>query len=90
MGNYSNVLAKVKASMNKAQESFIADYPLKDGDKCVDGEGRKCWFKRIPFSDVTSCKPLIIVNYPKKDGMRSNRDQYVFTGLTKIDEDIVE
>ena len=87
MGNYANVLAKVKASMAKAQQSFIEDYPIKDGDKCVDGNGRECWFKRIQFDDITSCTPLIYVNYPKKDGVRSNRDQHCFVGITKIEED---
>lgn len=87
MRNYTNVLAKVKASMKKAQQSFIDDYPIKEGDKCVDENGRECWFKRIQFSDATSCEPQLFVNYPKKDGARSNIDQHCYVGITKVKED---
>ena len=79
--------ASLEADMRKAQQAFCEEYPIKEGDKCVDGDGKECWFKCLRFDSVTSRTPHVIVNYPKKDGSRSNRDLHAYTGVTKIEEE---
>lgn len=77
----------LRSDMRKAQQAFIDEYPIKEGDKCVDSDGKVCWLKRIQFNDATSQRLDFIVNYAKKDGTRSNRDLHAYSGLTKIEEE---
>lgn len=77
----------LESDMRKAQKAFIDEYPIKEGDKCVDGDGKVCWIKRIQFNSVTSKTPDFVVNYAKKDGTRSNRDLHAYSGVAKIEED---
>ncbi len=76
----------IEAEMRKAQQEYIDSYPIKEGDVCMDGTGRKCWFKSLKFTHVSSDEAVAIVNYPKKDGERSNRDIHVYGELRKSEE----
>lgn len=87
MGVFKKQHASIEADMLKAQNAYIESYPIKEGDKCKDGNGKVCWLKGLRFADVTSTKPDFIVNYAKNDGTRSCRDMYAHTGIVKIEED---
>lgn len=76
----------IETEMRKVQQEYVDNYPIKEGDVCKDGAGRKCWFKRLKFDRVGADNAIAIVNYPKKDGTRSNRDMHVYSDLTKMDE----
>lgn len=76
----------IETEMRKVQQKYVESYPIKEGDVCKDGDGCKCWFKHLKFSHVGACHAIAVVNYPKKDGTRSNRDMYVYSELTKMEE----
>lgn len=76
----------IEEEMRKAQQEFMDSYPIKEGDVCKDETGRKCWFNYLRFDSVNTANPTKVVNYPKKDGTRSNRDILVYGELTKMDE----
>ena len=66
------------------QEKFIEEYPLQVNDKCVDSDGKVCWISKIRFYDSSATHPYFMVNYAKKDGTRSNCEQYAW-GITKVE-----
>lgn len=76
----------IETEMRKVQQKYVESYPIKEGDVCKDGAGRKCWFKYLKFDRVGAYNAIAVVNYPKKDGARSNRDMYVYSELTKMEE----
>ncbi len=76
----------IEKEMFNLQQEYADSYPIKDGDVCKDGFGRKCWFHYLRFESIRSCNPTKVVNYPKKDGTRSNRDMLVYGELTKVEE----
>lgn len=76
----------IETEMRKMQQAYIDSYPIKDGDVCKDSAGRKCWFKYLKFDRVGADNAITVVNYPKKDGTRSNRDIYVYDELAKMEE----
>ena len=68
------------------QRQYLKEYPLQVDDKCVDRDGKVCWISSICFFNDSSTSMYFLVNYPKKNGERSQADRHVFTGLTKIQE----
>lgn len=68
------------------QRQYLKEYPLQVNDKCVDSDGKVCWISNIRFFGA-STSMYIMVNYPKKNGERSQVDRNVYRGLTKIQED---
>lgn len=76
----------IESEMRKMQQKYADSYPIKEGDVCTDENGNKCWFKRLQFTHVGADYAIAIVNYPKKDGTRSNRDLHACGKLTKVEE----
>lgn len=68
------------------QRQYLKEYPLQENDKCVDSDGKVCWISNICFFGATTSM-YFTVNYPKKNGERSQVDRNVYGGLTKIQED---
>lgn len=66
------------------QRQYLKEYPLQVNDKCVDRDGKVCWVSKIYFYDSSATRPYSMVNYAKKDGTRSNREQYAW-GVTKVE-----
>lgn len=66
------------------QRQYLKEYPLQVNDKCVDRDGKVCWISKIYFYDLSATFPHFTVNYAKKDGTRSNREQHAW-GLTKVE-----
>lgn len=65
------------------QRQYLKEYPLQINDKCVTYDGRVCWISDICFFGA-STSMYFTVNYPKKNGERSQVDRNVYRGLTKI------
>lgn len=66
------------------QNEYLASYPLQQGDKCINEEGTTCWLSRVVFTSNIQTRPYHLINYPKKDGNRSKREEYYFGKLTKV------
>lgn len=47
-------------------------------------DGKVCWVSKIYFYDLSTTYLQFMVNYTKKDGTRSNREQYAW-GVTKVE-----
>ena len=69
------------------QRQYHKEYPLQVDDKCVNRDGKVCWISNVRFFSPSSTVMYFSVNYPKKNGERSQVDRNVFTGLTRIRED---
>lgn len=69
------------------QRQYLKEYPLQENDKCVDRDGKVCWISKIRFFNESSTSMCFLVNYPKKNGERSQVERTVLIGLTKIQED---
>lgn len=69
------------------QRQYLKEYPLQVNDKCVNCDGKVCWISNIRFFGKSSTSMYFLVNYPKKNGERSQVERTVITGLTKIQED---
>lgn len=69
------------------QRQYLKEYPLQVNDKCVDRDGKVCWISKIRFFNESSTSMCFLVNYPKKNGERSQVERIVLIGLTKIQED---
>lgn len=77
---------EIKHQMYELQQQYLKEYPLQVNDKCVDSDGKVCWISRIYFySSSATTHPYFMVNYAKKDGTRSNREQYAWGGITKVE-----
>ena len=68
---------------HELQRQYLEEYPIQVDDKCVDRDGKVCWISNIRFFDKSSTSMYFLVNYPKKNGERSNREQYAW-GVTKV------
>lgn len=68
------------------QRRYLKEYPLQVDDKCVDRDGKVCWISNIRFFSESSTSMYFLVNYPNKNGERSQVGRNVFRGLTKIEE----
>ena len=68
---------------HELQRQYLEEYPLQVGDKCVDRDGKVCWISNIRFFSESSTSMYFLVNYPKKNGERSNREQYAWE-VTKV------
>lgn len=71
----------------KLQRQYLKEYPLQENDKCVDRDGKVCWISKIRFFNESSTSMCFLVNYPKKNGERSQVERTVLIGLTKIQKD---
>jgi hypothetical protein len=69
------------------QRQYLKEYPLQVDDKCVNRDGKVCWISNIRFFSKSSTSMYFLVNYPKKNGERSQVERTVITGLTKTQED---
>lgn len=67
------------------QRQYLKEYPLQVDDKCVDRDGKVCWISNIRFFNESSTSMYFLVNYPKKNGERSQVERTVITGLTKVE-----
>lgn len=76
----------IENAMRQLQKDYSSSYPIKPGDKCVDSHGKECWFVKLTFFSESSTHPWAMVNYAKKDGTRSKREQYGDFPLTKVEE----
>lgn len=76
----------IKQEMVQLQNEYISSYPIKIGDKCTDEQGNICWVYGMSFWDTSSTWMRIFVNPAKKDGTRSKRVEFVYGGITKIQE----
>ena len=68
------------------QRRYLKEYPLQVDDKCVDRNGKVCWISNVRFFSPSSTVMYFSVNYPTKNGERSQANRNVFTRLTKIQE----
>lgn len=75
----------VEKEIHELQRKYIVEHPIQAGDACRDEHGKLCWLSRMFFPCVTSRKPDVMVNYERKDGTRSNRDQHAYGDLVKLD-----
>lgn len=75
---------EIKHQMYELQQQYLKEYPIQINDKCVDSNGKVCWVCKIHFYDLSTTYPQFMVNYAKKDGTRSNREQYAW-GITKVE-----
>lgn len=78
-------IMELKTEIRNVQKEYIESYPIKPGDKCLDDQGRVCWFARICFS-YSNYAPDIKVFYSKKDGTPSIREQNAYGEVTKVVE----
>lgn len=78
-----NRISDLKTEIRQAQKEYIDSFPIRPGDKCLDDQGRVCWFSRLQFS-YSSYTPDIKVYYPKKDGTPSMREQNAYGQVTKV------
>lgn len=69
------------------QRQYLKEYPLQINDKCVAYNGRVCWISDIRFVNESSTSMYFLVNYPKKNGERSQIKSTVYREPTKIQED---
>lgn len=76
---------ELQGQIKQLQSQYIAEFPIKTGDKCVDYAGSPCWFVRVYFNDSMGSRQLFKVNYPKKDGTRSGHEQNCFGALIKCE-----
>lgn len=76
----------IKNEIRELQEDFVATYPIQPGDKCVDENGTTCWLSRIVFTSKYATEPSFLVNYSRKDGTRSKREEYFWGKLTKVEQ----
>lgn len=74
----------INLEIEKLQDEYIASCPLQPGDKCINEEGTTCWLSRVVFTSNIQTRPFHLINYPKKDGTRSKREEYYFGKLTKV------
>lgn len=81
----NNKIFELKLEIRNAQKEYIASYPIKSGDKCIDDNGKVCWFSRLCFT-YSITVPDIKVFYPKKDGTQSMREQNAYGKITKVTE----
>lgn len=79
-------LRVIENEIRELQEEYIATYPIQPGDKCINENGVTCWLSRIVFIGIYETKPSFLVNYSRKDGIRSKRDEYFFGKLTKVEQ----
>ena len=77
---------EIERMQTDLQEKYKKEYKLQRGDKCIDEEGKICWFERLVF--FTSVKEACItqVKYAKKDGTPSGNERYTWSKLTKLNE----
>lgn len=75
---------EIEREIKNLQKEYLSSYPIQPNDKCIDSEGRVCWIIRLFFA--YSINVYFKVNYQKKDGSRSKREQYYFGKVTKIEE----
>lgn len=68
----------------KLQRQYLKEYPLQVDDKCVDRDGKVCWISNIRFFGESSTSMYFLVNYPKKNGERSQVERSVYRELTKV------
>ncbi len=71
----------IQQEIGKLQDEYLVSYPVQPNDMCVDENGKVCWISRISFSKDTPERVNIMVNYQKKDGTRSKREQYLYNIL---------
>ena len=76
----------IENEIRELQEDFVADYPIKSGDKCVNENGVTCWLSRMVFVSTFASNPSFLINYPRKDGTRSKREEYYYGKLTKAEQ----
>lgn len=77
---------EIEREIKNLQKEYLSSYPIQPNDKCIDSEGRVCWIIRLFFATPYSINVYCMVNYQKKDGSRSKREQYYFGKVTKIEE----
>lgn len=77
--------SETKHQMYELQRQYLKEHPLQVNDKCIDSDGKVCWISRIYFCSSSATHPYFMVNYAKKDGTRSNREQYAWGGITKVE-----
>ena len=70
---------------HELQRQYLEEYPLQVGDKCVDRDGKVCWISNIRFLGESSTSMYFLVNYPKKNGERSQVEHSVYRELTKVE-----
>lgn len=71
----------IQQEIRKLQDDYLAGYPVQPNDMCVDEKGKVCWISRMSFSKDIPERMNIMVNYQKKDGTRSKREQYLYNKL---------
>ena len=85
ISDIQNKMSDLRAEIRQAQKEYMDSYPINSGDKCIDSNGKVCWFSRICFT-YSASTPDIKVFYPKKDGTRSMREQNAYGAVTKVTE----
>lgn len=75
----------IQDEMRALQEEYEKNYYLQKGDRCIDRNGKMCWFSRINWGDCHSIGGYDMVCYPKKDGSPSNIEEYAYD-LKKVKE----
>ena len=76
----------IKNEIRELQKDFAATYPIQKGDKCVNENGVTCWLSRIVFIGLYATTPLLLINYSRKEGTRSKREEYYYGELTKVEQ----
>ena len=84
MRNLNDKEMEIAHQKYELQRQYLKEYPLQVNDKCVDRYGKVCWISNIRFFSKSSTSMFFTVNYPKKNGERSQVDRNVYEGLTKI------
>ena len=76
----------IEREIKNLQKEYLSSYPIQPNNKCIDSEGKVCWISRLILTTPYSINVHYMVNYQKKDGSRSKREQYYFGKITKIEE----
>ena len=75
----------IQQEKKNLQNKYLASYPLQPGGKCINEVGITCWLNRVVFMSSSQTRPFHLINYPKKDGTRSKKEEYYFGKLTKVE-----
>ena len=77
---------EIERMQTELQVKYKKEYELQRGDKCIDENGKICWFVRLDFFASVREACIATVHYAKKDGTQSRVESYTWGKLTKINE----
>lgn len=77
--------SSLQDEMHSLQKEYEKSYYLQKGDRCIDMNGKMCWFSRLYWKDCYDYGPSNMVCYPKKDGTPSNIEEEIVYVLKKVE-----